>query len=83
MEKEKRDLELINSHVNPSHYKQGKYEVIDILKDQLSKEELKGFCKANILKYLLRADYKNGFEDYSKAAWYLNYLLKTLEEDNK
>lgn len=64
-------------HVNhPPHYNQGKHEVIDILEDKLSPEEFKGFLKGNILKYVLRADHKNGMEDYKKAQFYLNRLVE-------
>ena len=66
-------------NINPAHYKSGKIEVIEIMKDQLSEEQFKGFCKGLILKYLCRADHKNGLEDYKKAQWYLNYLIKTME----
>lgn len=66
---------------HPSHYNHGKYEVVDIWKDQLTKEELKGAYKSNILKYLLRADYKNGAEDYRKAQVYMNWLVDMFEEE--
>ena len=72
-----------NDNINPSHYKNGKIEVIDIMKDQLSKEEFKGFCKGLVIKYLCRADHKNGIEDYEKAQWYLNYLVNYLKEKEK
>lgn len=68
--------------INPSHYRSGKIEVIEIMKDQLSKEQFIGFCKGLILKYLCRADHKNGLEDYKKAQWYLNYLIKFMEENS-
>lgn len=64
----------------PQHYKQGGLEVITILKKKMSKEEFKGFCKGNILKYLLRAEFKNGLEDYEKAQVYLKWLI---EEEKK
>jgi hypothetical protein len=60
---------------HPDHYTTGQYEVIDILEDKLSPEEFKGFLKGNILKYVLRAEHKNGLEDYKKAAFYLNKLV--------
>ena len=72
-----------HDNVNPSHYKRGKIEVIDIIKDQLNKDQFKGFCKGLIIKYMCRADYKNGLEDYKKAQWYLNYLIKTGEDNIK
>lgn len=30
-----------------------------------------GFCLGNAMKYLWRADLKNGTEDLEKAAWYI------------
>ena len=30
-----------------------------------------GFCLGNAIKYLWRADMKNGVEDLEKAAWYI------------
>lgn len=75
------DLEKMAENVNPNHYKHGKIEVIDIMRDQLSHEEFKGFCKGLIIKYLCRADHKNGLEDYKKAQWYLNKLVEVLENE--
>lgn len=68
-------------NINPLHYKQGKIEVIEIMEDQLSKEEFKGFCKGLIIKYLCRADHKNGSEDYKKAQWYLNKLIEVMNDE--
>lgn len=74
-----------NDAVNhPSHYTSGKFETIDILKDKLSPEEFKGFCKGNVLKYVIRSDHKHEtpIEDLEKAQWYLNTLIVTLKENN-
>ena len=74
---EVKEARIVADPVNhPSHYTTGKYEVIDILEDKLSPEEFKGFLKGNILKYILRAEHKNGMEDYEKSLWYLNRLTK-------
>jgi len=72
---------VVKDNINPAHYKAGKIEVIEIMKDQLSPEEFKGFCKGLIIKYICRADHKNGLEDYKKAQWYLNRLIKELDHD--
>ena len=72
-----------NKNVNPEHYKQGKIEAIKVMEGVLSPEEFKGFCKGLIIKYVYRADEKNGVEDYEKAAWYLNYLIKILKKVSK
>lgn len=67
-----------SSNINPDHYKTGGIETIDIVEAKLSREEFLGFCKGNIIKYVTRANYKNGLEDYKKAQWYLDKLIKEL-----
>ena len=67
---------------SPEHYKQGGIELIDILKAKMSPEELKGFYKGNVLKYVTRADHKNGVEDLKKASVYLGWLIDIEEENN-
>ena len=42
--------------------------------------EAKYFYIGNILKYIIRAEKKNGLEDYKKAEVYLKWLIE-LEED--
>lgn len=77
---EKAPKELIDNVINhPSHYTQGKYEVIDYIEDKLSKEELQGYCVGNVLKYVSRFKHKNGLEDLKKAEWYLNRLITNME----
>lgn len=72
----------MKDNINPTHYKHGKIECINILWDQLSKEEFKGFCKGLIIKYLCRADYKNGTEDYKKAEWYMKKLVERCDKND-
>lgn len=61
----------MNDNVNhPSHYTQGRVEVIDFIEDQ----QLDPY-RANLVKYILRERYKNGLEDLQKGEWYLNYQL--------
>ena len=71
-----------NNPITPKHYKNGKMEAIEIMRNTLTDEEFKGFLKGLIIKYLYRADNKNGLEDYKKAQWYMNKLVK-LEEKKK
>lgn len=60
---------------NPSHYTAGGIETIDYLRAKLSREEFKGFCKGNAIKYLSRAALKGEEQqDYQKALWYLEML---------
>ena len=64
----------------PKHY-QGinGLEVIEVHKNFLTKEELRGYYKGNILKYLLRERNKNGLVDLKKARRHLDWLIE-LEE---
>lgn len=70
---------MADSKVNhPSHYNQGKIEVIDFIEDQKL-----GFNLGNTVKYVSRAGKKNpdkAVEDLEKAAWYLNREIETLKK---
>jgi len=59
---------------SPAHYQVGGIETWEILKAKLTKEELIGYCKGNCIKYLTRANHKNGSEDYLKSGWYMDKL---------
>lgn len=72
---------MMNDNVNhPSHYNQGKYEVIDVINDWKL-----NFNRGNVIKYVARASYKNNeLEDLKKAKFYLEDEIKRLEEvENK
>ena len=61
---------------NPSHYKSGGIEVIDVIEAF----EL-NFRLANVIKYVLRAGRKgDALEDLEKAAWYLDREIDKLGE---
>lgn len=60
----------------PQHYHRNNIDVIRFAELQLSKDELKGFYRVNVLKYVTRYDRKNGAEDLKKAAFYLNKLIE-------
>lgn len=74
-------MSKVNDVVNhPSHYTDGKIEVIDFIED-------KGlnFHRGNAVKYIARAGKKNPnkeTEDLRKAVWYLNREIQRLERDN-
>jgi hypothetical protein len=50
------------------------------MKQQLTPEEFKGYLKGNVIKYLFRAETKNGLEDYKKANKYTSMLVELEEE---
>ena len=66
-------------NINPEHYKVGGLEVIDIMKTKLSPTQFAGFCKGNVIKYVLRADHKGKVEDLKKAQFYLERLINELD----
>ncbi len=68
---------------NPDHYKlKGlDVEVRDVIKSVLGTVGFLGFYKGNIIKYILRANKKNGLEDYKKAKQYLDWYIQELDED--
>ena len=66
---------------HPQHYTQGGIECIDALKAAtVGKRGIEAVCVANVIKYLWRYEEKNGIEDIRKAKWYIERLLKELEE---
>lgn len=52
---------------HPAHYTQHKSGV-----ECIQITEHMGFCLGNAIKYIWRADLKNGVEDLKKAIWYIN-----------
>lgn len=67
----------MSDNVNkPPHYGQGGIECITYIKDILTDEELIGYYRGNVAKYLHRWRYKNGLEDLKKARWYLEALIQ-------
>ena len=73
----KPDAYMVN---HPSHYTQGGIECIDALKAAtVSKTGIEAVCTANAIKYLWRYEEKNGIEDVKKTRWYIDRLIKELE----
>ncbi len=66
---------------HPNHYTTGKVECIDAI--EAATEGLTGIqavCTGNVIKYVWRWRRKNGVEDLRKARWYLDKLIKEVEE---
>lgn len=65
----------------PAHYVGGGIEAIDVIQAKLTEEQFRGFLLGNVLKYSMRSNYKGKTqEDYEKARWYLDRLIKQKEE---
>ena len=70
-------VDMVN---HPSHYTQGGIECIDCIKSAtVGKVGIEAFCVGNAIKYLFRYEEKNGIEDVKKARWYIDRLIKELE----
>jgi hypothetical protein len=72
---------MSNAISHPSHYNQGKIEVIEFIEDK----EM-GFHLGNVIKYVSRAGKKDPtktIEDLKKAAWYLNRHIELLESQKQ
>lgn len=71
----------MNDTVNhPSHYNDGKIEVIDFIEDKHL-----NFHRGNAVKYISRAGKKNPdkeLEDLRKAVWCINREIERLECEN-
>ena len=69
---------------NPKHYKLNdlNIEAIDVIRSILGKEKFEGYCRGNVIKYILRADSKNGVEDLKKAQVYLKWEVESKENNN-
>lgn len=74
MKKKISDKEQVN---HPSHYNQGKIEIIEAIEDWKC-----GFHDGNVIKYVARFRYKNNpIQDLKKAKWYLERLIESLKDE--
>ncbi len=84
---DKKELEKIvnnNDMVNhPNHYQimEG-VEAIDIIKAILG-DTFISYCYGNVIKYVLRANKKNGLEDLKKAKVYMDWVTEEAERLDK
>lgn len=83
-DKHKHNATVEENNIKPNHYKlviKGQeFEVMDII-DAVVKDMdgRKGYIAGNILKYVCRAEKKNGLEDYKKARTYLDMLIEGIK----
>ena len=70
---------MANNAVNhPSHYTDGKIEVITYIDDKNF-----NYCRGNAIKYISRAGKKNPekeIEDLKKAEWYIHHEIERLQK---
>ena len=71
----------MNNINHPAHYCQGGIECIEATKAAtIGLMGMEAVCTANAIKYLWRWKRKNGTEDLKKARWYLDRLIKEVED---
>lgn len=63
---------------NPAHYTAGGIETLDYIKAKV--KDYPSYAAGNILKYVSRYEHKNGIEDLKKAQFYLDDLIKEMEQ---
>lgn len=73
------EFERIDLVKSPTHYTQGKIEVIDYIRDKLTKEQFIGYCIGNVLKYVSRYQLKGGKQDLEKAEVYLEWAIERMD----
>lgn len=78
-------LSKIPDYVNhPSHYQGSRgLEAIEVHRNFMTSEQMKGYHLGNALKYLLRYQNKNGLEDLKKARVHLDWLIEEVDECQK
>jgi len=70
-------LAVDDAVTHPSHYTDGKIEVIDFIRDKKL-----DFCRGNVVKYICRAGKKSKkteLEDLKKAMQYCQFAIEELE----
>lgn len=68
---------------SPAHYASGEIETIDYIRDCLSKEEMRGYCWANVIKYVSRWTRKDGIQDLNKAKVYIDWMIENEAQGHK
>ncbi len=64
------------SNVTPKHYTDMKISPLEYIKANNIEWNI-----GNVIKYVSRYKNKNGLEDLKKAQWYLNDLIKDMENE--
>ena len=69
---------------HPSHYASGKVECIDAIESAVhAMQGERAFLTGQVIKYMWRWPMKGGIEDLNKAKWYLERLIRFVEETQR
>lgn len=67
--------------IKPDYYHKGGIDVIRFMETKVNKDEMRGFFRGNVLKYVTRFHEKNGVDDLNKAKYYLERLIELEEKE--
>ena len=72
----------IDPAINPTYYKRGGFECIDILEAvAASPESFQDFCRITALAYLWRLGEKDDvLREAKKTAWYIDRMIQSIEK---
>ena len=71
-----------NDNVNhPAHYTKGGVECIQAIEASMTSEAFRGYLKACAIKYLWRYEQKGWIESLEKARFYIDRLIRHLNEN--
>ena len=74
--------ETVDAVNHPPHYTTGGIETLDVIRAKMSPDRFQGYLMGNVLKYLLRCEYKEKrIEDIKKAQFYLNALVEEMDKN--
>ena len=75
------DGNIMDDVINhPPHYMMGGIETLDVMRAKMSPDRFEGYLMGNVLKYLLRCEYKKKREeDIRTAQFYLNTLVVEMD----
>jgi len=73
---DKLKLSTQRTQVGGDHYKARAIQPWDVMQAVMEPAEFEAFLRGNVIKYIMRYDKKNGYEDLKKARHYLETLLE-------
>lgn len=65
--------------LHPDHYTFDGMNSIEFIRKVLGPEQFKGFCRGNVLKYVIRCERKGGISSLRKARNFLDWLIEFWE----
>jgi hypothetical protein len=78
------DFEETKYDEESTYYGKGGIEVIEVIKAKLTPEQYRGFLLGNIIKYGLRANFKDQFNrDIQKINYYSDWLKKETSKNQE